>query len=366
MSSNNSSSSPVAENDATNKPSEKDKEESGGEMKKSTSSSGKKSATPGIVRKAKERVYSKMGKRTTLTRNPRVDYISVKVDDIKARKKKVSVLADHVKSHLKKALEASVELQSEMLEAWKAELGQREWNEQTGDYERVFATEEHDLVADLNVAYEKFATGTQLAMKHYLEHIEEMTRKPLMTSSVDEELRLDNLMRTKEKYKVARTEYSDATIDSQKDPSSTKLQQKVEEKKLIFEQMSDALAEDAFQFESLYRKELPERIQTHLNAQMSIVRSLFQGLKELYPFTQTMSLDWETLQPRSVRDARLASLRDDLGRESADMQDLEKLNLSGKGDEGDNGDAMDESNDHGHSGGEGSGSKHEDLEQVNL
>eukprot|EP00183_Erythrolobus_madagascarensis_P005950 CAMPEP_0185846334 /NCGR_PEP_ID=MMETSP1354-20130828/2012_1 /TAXON_ID=708628 /ORGANISM="Erythrolobus madagascarensis, Strain CCMP3276" /LENGTH=251 /DNA_ID=CAMNT_0028546455 /DNA_START=33 /DNA_END=788 /DNA_ORIENTATION=+ len=109
------------------------------------------------------------------------------------------------------------------------------------------------------------------------------------------------MKRTKEEYKLTRTEYSDAMIDLEMEISASaepraRTQQRVEEKRVQYEEYSEKFAHDALQFETLYRDELTQRIAAHQTAQLHMLRGASAAFKKFYKYSKALTLDLAALE----------------------------------------------------------------------
>lgn len=276
--------------------------------------------------------------RTALTRNPRVDFISKRVEEIKSKKSRVSSLANSAKSQLKQAQKTMVELDRTMLDAFKDELGEREWDDSKGTYTRVLHSEEKRLVQDMERVLSRCRETMDKVIGAYLEHLDDTSSKPLTYNTPDEDVSLTRVMQTKEEYKSARTLYSDAMIDVDADlaaggnPTPGK-QQRVDEAKRTYDEMSDRLCDDALRYEKIYREELSQRVSAHFMAEQHLLRGVSTAMKDFLPYTRGLTLDWEEM--RNTRRVNLAAAkRGDYGDDGTSSHFASALPEPGAYDEG--------------------------------
>mmetsp|Transcript_7680 Transcript_7680/g.13931 ORF Transcript_7680/g.13931 Transcript_7680/m.13931 type:complete len:407 (-) Transcript_7680:697-1917(-) len=278
----------------------------------------KKSASTkvgGAYAKAKQRMLNKIGKRTTLTRNPRVDYISKKVDELRANKKKVSQYANSIRSHVAKAVEYSMKLNEFMLETWKEELGLRDWDETNKVYVRKLSAEEDRTVNYIAAAMTQFKESIGATCTAFETALQDVEDRPLTFCTQEEETRIATMKRTKEAYKLSRTEYSDAMINLEMEQASgveprQKTIMKVEEKQAQYDELSNKFAEDALKFETVFRDELSQRIASHFTSQLHFLKGMLSGYKQFYPYTKSLTLDLAALQ-RQIEHDKMQALDED-------------------------------------------------------
>lgn len=292
----------------------------------------------GAYAKAKQRVLNAVGRRTTLTRNPRVDFISGRVDTIKANKARVAALASRLKSELHTANATATELNDALLACWKAELGERTWDADRGVYTRTLHSEEKRLVEETaSVVAAAVAKGDSV-LKTYTDHLDDLVDKPLTFNTPDEAARLEAVMETKEGYKLVRQAHSDAMIDVDGvlagggEPSDA-LKRSAEEAKRAYEEMSERLCEQALRYEAIYRDELAQRVAGHFTAQHLYLRALPTAAAGVYPMMRGLTIDWQTL--RATRRANLeAAKRGEGGMGAGDLDGVTVASLPKPGGSG--------------------------------
>ncbi len=237
-----------------------------------------------------------------------MDFISKRVEEIKTKKGEVSSLASSAKTQLKAARKTMVELDRAMIEAYKAELGERKWDDVKGTYTRALHPEEKRLVEDMERVLEKCMKTMDRVLDSYIAHLEDTARCPLTFNTPDEEDRLKRVMETKEQYKMIRTLYSDAMIDADAELAtggdlSESKKEKVAETKEKYDRMSETLCDDALRYEQIYREELAQRVSSHFTAEQQLLRGVSTAMKDLYPYTRGLTLDWEDM--RATRKSNL-------------------------------------------------------------
>mmetsp|Transcript_7613 Transcript_7613/g.23080 ORF Transcript_7613/g.23080 Transcript_7613/m.23080 type:complete len:411 (+) Transcript_7613:83-1315(+) len=250
----------------------------------------------GYYAKAKQRVLNRMGRRTTLTRNPRVDYISKKIDTIESSKKQVVQKGEKLKHQLTAMLETVSDMNKLMLETWEEELGDRNWDDQKGTFSRTFDPEEKALIGETEGAFKAFETDLKTVKETFFQALDETIAKPLTHCTPEEEKRLRQINARKEEYKIIRTQYSDAMIDYETEVASggearQRTLNLVEEARKNYEEHSDKLTESALHFEQLYREEICQRIESHFLSLHHFVRGASSAFNEFYPHLKTISLD---------------------------------------------------------------------------
>lgn len=205
-----------------------------------------------------------------------------------------------------------VELDRAMLDAFKDELGERKWDEEKSTYTRAHHTEEKRLVADMERVLNRCRETLDKVVSSYTEHLEDIAKKPLTYHTPDEDAKLATVMESKEEYKLVRTQYSDVMIDYDAElasggNASSSTQQKVDDAKRAYEEMSERLCDDALKYERIYREELAQRVSAHFLAEQHLLKGVSSAMKDFMPYTRGLTLDWEEM--RTARRANLAAAK---------------------------------------------------------
>lgn len=239
--------------------------------------------------------------RHRLTKNPRVDFISKRVEDIKSRKVEVARLATTADNELTRLRKTITALNRAMLDSYTAELGERRWEESSSSYVRVLHSEEKRLVSDMERALTRSMQVLDKVLNNYQAHLHDVAQNPLTFHTPEEDAQLATVMQTKEEYKEIRTLYSDAMIDCDAhlatgaEPSAV-LQEKVDHAKKKYEDMSERLCDEALKYENIYREELSQRVAAHFTAEQHVLRGVSSAMRDFYPYTRGLTLDWQELR----------------------------------------------------------------------
>lgn len=268
-----------------------------------------------------------------------MDFISKRVEEIKAKKARVTTLASLAKTQLKQTINTMNDLDSMMLEAFRDELGERKWDEEKSTYTRVLHNEEKRLVADMERVFSRCHETLDKVVGAYVHHLDDTAAKPLTFHTPEEDVKLANVMATKEEYKTVRTLYSDAMIDLDAElgtggSASSASQQRVDDAKRTYDEMSERLCEDALKYEHIYREELAQRVSAHFTSEQHLLRGVSSAMKDFMPYTRGLTLDWEEL--RNTRRVNLAAAkRGELDDEDEEIAGKLEDSLPEVGDRGD-------------------------------
>ncbi|KAJ8905076.1 hypothetical protein NDN08_001587 [Rhodosorus marinus] len=263
------------------------------------SGGGKGGKIGGYYAKAKQRVLNKIGKRTTLTKNPRVDYISKRIEKINKNKHNVSQKSEKLKNQLNHLIETATTLNELMLDVWKEEMGTREWDEEKEEFIRIYDGEEKAAIHEMDEAASGFVTNLKTARDTYVQSLMDSIKTPLTLGTSEEEKRVKQIQVRKDEYKHVRTQYSDAMIDYEREcaggnePSRQTLD-RVEDARARYEEYSDRLTEASLHFEKQYREEVCQKIETHFYASNKFIRGVNTSYHQFYPHVKSLSLDART------------------------------------------------------------------------
>ncbi|KAA8493584.1 hypothetical protein FVE85_4721 [Porphyridium purpureum] len=274
------------------------------------------SKKPGVsyVRKAKERIFTTIGKKTTHTRNPRVDSLLLKIDAIKMRKKKIAVLQESFVDATAKMVQAMTDLQLELVDAWQEELGTPQWDEVNMAYTRIMVQDEPQAMAEMQDAVALLRQEMENAVTTVRKQVVDLVERPLLVSHDEEEKLLKEITKAKEKYKVARTHYSDAVIDAEQQKNKPSSLERLHAKKEAYDEVSDILRGTAKKYDNLFRSELPGRIAAHCTVHLETIRSIFSSFQTYYVTGQQMTLNWAKIRHREERDR----IKDESSRQEID------------------------------------------------
>lgn len=188
-----------------------------------------------------------------------------------------------------------------MLDSYVAELGERRFEEATCTYVRVLHSEEKRLVSDMERALKNSMQVLDKVLNSYQAHLHDVAQKPLTFHTPEEDAQLATVMQTKEEYKEIRTLYSDAMIDCDAhlatgaEPSVV-LQEKVEQAKKKYDDMSERLCDEALKYELIYREELSQRVTAHFTAEQHLLRGVSSAMRDFYPYTRGLTLNWQEMR----------------------------------------------------------------------
>eukprot|EP00189_Rhodosorus_marinus_P008455 CAMPEP_0184754782 /NCGR_PEP_ID=MMETSP0315-20130426/44800_1 /TAXON_ID=101924 /ORGANISM="Rhodosorus marinus, Strain UTEX LB 2760" /LENGTH=413 /DNA_ID=CAMNT_0027234217 /DNA_START=118 /DNA_END=1359 /DNA_ORIENTATION=- len=273
---------------------------------------GKGGKIGGYYAKAKQRVLNKMGKRTTLTKNPRVDYISKRIEKINKNKHNVSQKSEKLKNQLNHLIETATTLNEMMLDVWKEEMGTREWDEEKEEFIRNYDGEEKAAIHEMDEAANGFATNLKTARDTYVQSLMDSVKTPLTLGTNEEENRVKQIQARKDEYKHVRTQYSDAMIDYERECSggnepSRQTLDRVEDARARYEEYSDRLTEASLHFEKQYREEVCQKIESHFYSSNKFVRAVSASYHQFYPHAKSLSLDaraYRAAVSKNVEEAR--------------------------------------------------------------
>uniref|UniRef100_A0A7S0ZEC0 Uncharacterized protein n=1 Tax=Timspurckia oligopyrenoides TaxID=708627 RepID=A0A7S0ZEC0_9RHOD len=209
------------------------------------------------VRKAKERVLSKLGRRTRLTLNPKVDYYCIQLDSIKNSRKTIIQLSHTLNALIQKTIQTAKSLDHELVSAWKSQVGSVscESNAQSDEVlVNCKGRDETELCNQVDIGVGECWNKIEEGMHAFEEGIgvigdEEWNEK------------IQHVSKIKEKYKAVRTEYSDSVIEFEqllsKGGNVEKKRKRVDEKRMNYEFVSDLVCEQIHELLSEFKHEVP-------------------------------------------------------------------------------------------------------------
>ncbi len=240
----------------------------------------------------------------------------------------MSALASNAQTQLKNARKAMVELDQAMIEAYKSELGERKWDEEKETYTPTLHPEEKRMMNDMERTMTRCMETMDRVIDAYIEHLGDTAKKPLTFNTPDEDAKLDAVMQTNKEYKAIRTLYSDQMIDADTELAAGKdiseeMKERMEETKYKYDMISVRLCEDAFKYEEIYREELAQRVSAHFTAEQQLLRGVGSAMKDLYPYTRGLTLDWEEMRQERKQNLAAARGRTDDMAEVVELGDIQ-------------------------------------------
>ena len=115
------------------------------------------------------------------------------------------MLANNAKSQLKSARKALVNLYRAMIEAYRAELGERKWDDEKQTYSSTLHPEEKRLINDMKRVMARCMETMDRVIDAYVEHLDGTAKKPLTFNTADEEGKLSTVMDTNKEHKMIRS-----------------------------------------------------------------------------------------------------------------------------------------------------------------
>lgn len=158
-----------------------------------------------------------MGKRTTLTRNYRVDFISERLDEIERTRRQVSALMKNYRVNYRATMWAGTELCTELVACWGREMGTRVYVSEEEGYMREKDLEEKGLVEEACVDIRSSMEELEALSTRYDEFLRQETEFPLCNDPGAHQQMLGEVQRSRQAYKEKRTAYSDSMINFRND-----------------------------------------------------------------------------------------------------------------------------------------------------
>ena len=280
-----------------------------------------------LLARTKQRVLNSLGRRTTLTRNPDVDFISGRVDEIRRHKKQLATLSQTYRHQLSSLLQTKMEIELLYLSLWKKEVGERVYVKDIDAYTRLKTNEEESYVEEvLEIMKGSLGIGGASGKRidGFLSRVSREGGKHggrgvgkssgssvaggIGDKGAEKERKAKGMLRAaKKSYVAARTAHSDAMLLYEKDSGKGKDDPEKDEHpelvaaKLAYEKAASKLLEAAATYEDIYRENLMLRARTHFEEERGLFRTIADSLKDVAPITDTFVTDMEEMAESTVK-----------------------------------------------------------------
>ncbi|EME27463.1 uncharacterized protein Gasu_49150 [Galdieria sulphuraria] len=242
------------------------------EIEEGSSSKGYKKKFAGTYQKAKQRVLNKLGKRTTLTRRPKIDSLSKEFEVVIETKESLEKRLTTFQHKLNSVVACGRDLRDTYLQLWKNQVGSLVWNNEQECYERNKSPSETRLIADLERAvYEQDRTVDD-AMERFHAKLTHLSESPISLDGQREIELAENVKHAKKLYKECRTNYSDSVIDSHGASSSARSKEALAKQK--YDSQAEVFAQEIATFLEHYRGQLPDRLIEFFEAEDKMITAV--------------------------------------------------------------------------------------------
>ena len=181
----------------------------------------KVSSSTGFYEKAKQRMLNKMGRKTTLTRNEKVDYISPRLEEIKATRRDIARLFRTFRANYRQTLLTGTHLCVELMSAWSCEVGERKYVPEIDAFIREKSEEEMKIVQEASDDIRTVMEVVQQLSNKFDELLRVESNEAFGEFDGEMVEKLERVVHSREVYKAARTKYSDGMINFKLGTSST-------------------------------------------------------------------------------------------------------------------------------------------------
>eukprot|EP00871_Galdieria_phlegrea_P005211 jgi/Galph1/5691/GphlegSOOS_G4388.1 len=238
----------------------------------SSSSGGYKKKFAGTYQKAKQRVLNKLGKRTTLTRRPKIDSMSKEFSQVLESRESLEKRLSSFQHKLNSVVAAGRDLRDTYLQLWKGQVGSLVWNNESECYERSKAPSETRLIADLERTVYEQDRLIDDALERFHVKLNEFIENPLVIDLQKEQEVIESVKHAKKLYKECRTTYSDSVIDSHSSSSSARSKETLAKQK--YDAQAETFAQEVARFLDLFRKQLSDRMSEFFEAQDKLITAI--------------------------------------------------------------------------------------------
>lgn len=251
-----------------------------------------------VYAKTKQRVLDRLGRRTSLTRNPDVDFISGRLDEIRQERQRIAELVARYRAQLAALMATRREVEEELLGAWKRELGERVYVKDLDAYARLMSPPEQKFVREVSRAADTHRLNCSHAVQVFSYELDALAAP---SPDREEKVLRDRITRCRDDYIGARTRYSDAMISARRQSRAaapadrTPQQPALAAAKARYDAKAKGLLDAATEYEEMYRADLPRRVAAHFQAERAFARALVGSFEDLAPYTDSFSANVEEM-----------------------------------------------------------------------
>ncbi|BAM83316.1 hypothetical protein CYME_CMT366C [Cyanidioschyzon merolae strain 10D] len=253
----------------------------------STESRGKSVTTSvsSLYSKAKQRVLNKFGRRTHLTRNPKVDSLNEIQSGIRADESKLASRITSYRRSLRDAILSGLELQTLYLTIYKRNVGALKFNVERNEYSREPSAAQVIFIQKLEKELSEVETVLKREIDAFTARFKDYADHPLTNKTLEEADELRRVETLKADYKKARTLYSDRAIEVEAGSSN---QAALTEAYQEYMRQSDLLCQEMIQYQDRVAREVGNKVRGFFEAQHRIYSTLNEQYDKLLPMARQL------------------------------------------------------------------------------
>lgn len=253
----------------------------------STDSRGKTVSTSvsSLYSKAKQRVLNKFGRRTHLTRNPKVDSLNDIQSGIRADESKVASRITSYRRSLRDAILAGLDLQCLYLAIYKRNVGALKFNVERNEYSREPSAAQVLFIQKLEKELSEMETVLKREIDSFTARFKDYADHPLTNKTLEEADELRRVEALKAEYKKARTLYSDRAIEVEAGSSN---QAALTDAYQDYMRQSDMLCQEMIQYQDRVAREVGNKVRGFFEAQQRIFNCLSEQYGKILPMARQL------------------------------------------------------------------------------
>ncbi|KAK4534573.1 hypothetical protein CDCA_CDCA02G0598 [Cyanidium caldarium] len=250
-----------------------------------------------LYSKAKQRVLNRLGRRTHLTRNPKVDSLSDIQSGISHDEGKLASRINAYRRALRDASIAGMDLQLAYLNIYKKNVGSLRFSPDGNEYAREPTAAQAHYIQTLERELNEMEVAVKRELERFNARLKDYAGHPLTNKSIEEEDELQRIDSLKNEYRKARTVYSDRAIEVEAGGTN---QAALTESYQEYMRKSEMLCEEMIRYQDRVAREIGSKVRGFFEAQCKIYGALNEKYQALLPLArQVESLPSQATPPPS-------------------------------------------------------------------
>lgn len=248
--------------------------------------------------KAKQRVLNRLGRRTHLTRNPKVDSLSDIHSGVREDERKIAAKLTSYRRSLRDAVLSGLEVQLMYVGAYKRSVGALKYNAEQNEYTREPTSAQAHFIQQLERELEELEAAVKKELDTFTARFKDYAEHPLTNSSLEEGDELQRIESTKSEYKKARTLYSDRAIEVEAGGSN---QAALTEAYQAYMQQSDRVCEEMIMFQERVAREIGSKVRGFMEQQAKMYNMMSERYNNMMPMArrlESMPMQQPQTQPQ--------------------------------------------------------------------
>lgn len=240
-----------------------------------------------IYSKAKQRILNRFGRRTHLTRNPKVDSLNDIQNGISADENKLATKITAYRRALRDSVTTGLDLQLYYISIYKKNVGTLKYSADRSEYTREPTAQQVHFVQQLERELGELESAVKKELELFKARFKDYADHPLTNKSIEEVDELRRIESLKSDYKKTRTSYSDRAIEVERGSTN---QAALTEAYQEYMRMSEQLCEEMIRYQERVAREIGSKVRGFFEAQCKIYGVLNEKYQNLLPLIRQLEI----------------------------------------------------------------------------